>query len=72
MPIGLLRSEISMRIFATVYPRGIVLKAHIAQTDWPHTVMIGGPALFTAEKQIDTGNVSKLRRAWHTRFLQRQ
>src|SRR6266404_2856765 len=56
--------EISMRIFATILLAGIVAQGAYCQTDWPAYGYDQAGQRYSPLKQIDTGNVSKLRRAW--------
>src|SRR5258706_3059814 len=53
-----------MRIFATVLLAGIAAQSAYCQTDWPAYGYDQAGQRYSPLKQIDTGNVSKLRRAW--------
>jgi len=53
-----------MRIFATVLLAGVVAQGAYCQTDWPAYGYDQAGQRYSPLKQIDTGNVSKLRRAW--------
>jgi len=53
-----------MRIFAAVLLAGIVAPVAYCQTDWPAYGYDQSGQRYSPLKQIDTGNVSKLRRAW--------
>src|SRR5882672_6838283 len=53
-----------MKIFATVFLAGILAPGAYCQTDWPAYGYDQAGQRYSPLKQIDTGNVSKLRRAW--------
>ena len=53
-----------MKIFATVLLAGVVAQGAYCQTDWPAYGYDQAGQRYSPLKQIDSGNVSKLRRAW--------
>jgi quinoprotein glucose dehydrogenase len=56
--------EIPMRIIATILLAGIVAPIAHCQTDWPAYGYDGTGQRYSPLKQIDAGNVMKLRKAW--------
>jgi glucose dehydrogenase len=53
-----------MRIIAAVLLAGIIAPVAYCQTDWPTYGYDGAGQRYSPLKQIDTANVSKLRKAW--------
>jgi glucose dehydrogenase len=53
-----------MRIIATILLAGIVAPVAFCQTDWPGYGYDQSGQRYSPLKQIDAGNVSKLRKAW--------